>query len=188
MTSSSVLLSIISIFYSFAVGYILFPSVSDYMEPFQKACFSSALRHDSDLFLGVGLDPIDRILCFGSAFFKGVVEHSLDLGKPSLYFVSGPLLASFIFTSVESLRKGSRAFTFWVPLVYVVGQVVSIAVAFPLLWLPSYFMGSNRLKKQTIHNRVGLINSADGMLFVAFSIWFFGCNYLDTHPLSNTFP
>lgn len=176
--------SFISVGFAFLAAIKIYPISKEFMDPFLETCLSTSVpledikTHD---WLGIGSPFIDHFLCFITPFFAAVAKEKQDMGGISTTIVMGLLVATFIVTGIESLRRKAHAFVFFFPLVFLVGQLISIAVAFPLLWLPSYFLSStNRFcvlygpqgqKTDESIRDFGFLNSLDGVFFLMFATW-----------------
>ena len=181
MQWSGIFWAAMSVAFAVATFMTISPVSKDFMDPFVEVCTSGAVTlestHEHHEWSSIGYPYVDHFLCLVTPFFTAVAEAH-DIGRVMGLFVMGPLVAAFIFTGIESLRRKATGFVLFFPLVFLVGQVTSIAVAFPLLWLPSYFLSSNRFnliyaspKNVGAIKQFGFMNSLDGVFFLSFATW-----------------
>jgi hypothetical protein len=170
---SKYLATIASLAFAGLTGKVVLGS-STYLEPVIKKCLESeSIPYDS--FYSVKVEAVDRFLCLITPFFEAVLTPSKGglMGIPSYMFVCCVFMAAVIFFGVESLRSTSRGLLGYCGIVFLIGQLITISVAVPLLLLPSYYF-SGRLNQVDARSRPGYL-SPDGVFVVAFCAWAMGC-------------
>ncbi|KAJ3368389.1 hypothetical protein HDU91_000625 [Kappamyces sp. JEL0680] len=177
-SGKQILLASTSLVLAAVTMQVIFSS-STYLQPMVHSCVSQPLN---DKTTGHGwahlLQPvssyhipiIDHFLCFITPFFDAVVQSG-NVGTASYAFVCAPLLAAFLFFGIESSRQGAPFLVRWGVLVFALGQLISISVAVPLLLLPAWFLGKNRLRGFTAKNRPGYLSGSDAVMANAIAIW-----------------
>ena len=107
----NILLALASIATAFTTFSFLMSSCT-YLEPFVNACGNDvkSTGHSWAPVLSFFLPDsyifgIDHFLCFITPFFDAVLDSG-SFGKASFLFVAGPLMAIYVYTSVESTRQG----------------------------------------------------------------------------------
>jgi hypothetical protein len=137
---SSFVYAVVSFGFGIFAMYTLFSS-TDYLAPFVDSCYKGTQTHH---FVGVRGRNLDKFLCFITPFFDAALLKSGALGIASFMFVGQMFLGFASVGMIESGRKAATSFVYGAFLVYLIGQVIGIAVAIPCFWLPALIFNRSR--------------------------------------------
>jgi len=119
----------------------------EYADPFIQGCFINGSLLNSKNYIRLNIPGLDQVNCLIIPFFKDALKV-----KSSSFFggiLTSLFIAAFVLGSIESLDSENSFLIRFVPLWTLLSQLLGVSVAFPLIWLPGYWLKSGKAPKLT---------------------------------------
>jgi len=165
--------SLLGICLGLATLAVALPLVKDFMEPRSKAC------HRTDIAPGAfavdtGFQPYDSrvgfgvmrsFVCVATQIFHDLAVTAGTAGKIMGFGTFVTLLPVSVLMYLEAARPDAKGLIRYPIFIALIGQLVGISSALPLLWIPSYVLGRGTAPLSKLQIGLSMVPAVAFMIF-----------------------